>query len=355
MNTKTIKTETPNMTIKNSAKRKSHILARRKHMNKHLIRRKQKAVITPTRTGLSPEAQATLEKSDAKNTTVSYSSQQNLWFRWQEKQGLDPHAATPEDIINYLSYRFYREGKSISTIRASRSGISRFFRVAGGYNPAKDPQVEQSLRGLTREAVNNGYSAKQAAPLGLKEFYAIKATAYNPRISYGGRLETKERAERRGNIDLALIAIMRDGMLRRGETAALTWGDIDFLDDGTGRVHIRKSKTDQTGKGSEQYLQPETVKYLLKIKPENVDPSTSVFGCNGATIANRIRAAAKAANLEGKFSGHSPRVGMTVDLAEKGATLVELQRAGRWTSPSMPAHYTRSQQAGRGAVQKYFS
>ena len=348
-------TQTTTMTIKNSAKRKSHILARRKQMNEHRIGRKRTAVIAPTRTGLSPEAQATLEKSDAKNTTVSYSSQQRLWLTWQGEQGLDPYAATPEDIINYFSYCFHGEGKKISTIRVSRAGISRFFKEAGGYNPVKDPKVEQSLRGLAREAANNGYSPKQAAPLGLKEFYSIKATAHIPRISRGGRAETKEQAQRRGDMDLAQIATMRDGMLRSSEAAALMWSDIYFKDDGTGRVYIRKSKTDQTGKGNEQYLQKETVEYLRKIKPANVDSSTSVFGCSPATISNRIKAAAKAAGLEGKFTGHSPRVGMAVDLAERGASLVEMQRAGRWSSPGMPALYTRSQQAGRGAVHKYFS
>ncbi len=44
---------------------------------------------------------------------------------------------------------------------------------------------------------------------------------------------------------------------------------------------------------------------------------------------------------------------MTQDLAADGASLVELMQAGRWKSSSMPALYTRSQAAGRGAVAKY--
>ena len=35
------------------------------------------------------------------------------------------------------------------------------------------------------------------------------------------------------------------------------------------------------------------------------------------------------------------------------AGLVELQTAGRWASPRMPAHYTRNHAAGRGAVARY--
>ena len=33
-----------------------------------------------------------------------------------------------------------------------------------------------------------------------------------------------------------------------------------------------------------------------------------------------------------------------------GASIVEMQTAGRWQSPAMPGHYARGQLAARGAV-----
>ena len=78
-----------------------------------------------------------------------------------------------------------------------------------------------------------------------------------------------------------------------------------------------------------------------------------MFGIGGAQINRRIKAAAKAADLAADYSGHSARVGMAQDLSADGASLVELMQAGRWKSSSMPALYTRSQAAGRGAVAKY--
>ena len=51
-----------------------------------------------------------------------------------------------------------------------------------------------------------------------------------------------------------------------------------------------------------------------------------------------------------EVSGHSLRIGGAQSLAEAGASLVEMQTAGRWTSPAMPGHYTKSQLADRGAV-----
>ena len=63
-----------------------------------------------------------------------------------------------------------------------------------------------------------------------------------------------------------------------------------------------------------------------------------------------IKRRAAAAGLEGHFSGHSLRVGSAQSLASQGASLVEMQNAGRWQSPAMPGHYARGEFAARGAV-----
>ena len=43
------------------------------------------------------------------------------------------------------------------------------------------------------------------------------------------------------------------------------------------------------------------------------------------------------------MSGHSLRVGSAQSLAAAGASVVEMQQAGRWKSPSMPGQYARKQ------------
>ncbi len=63
-----------------------------------------------------------------------------------------------------------------------------------------------------------------------------------------------------------------------------------------------------------------------------------------------IRRRAAEAGIEGRISGHSLRVGAAQSLAAAGAGLVEMQTAGRWQSPAMPARYARGQFAARGAV-----
>ena len=73
---------------------------------------------------------------------------------------------------------------------------------------------------------------------------------------------------------------------------------------------------------------------------------------NGAR--NAIKRWAAEAGVEGFISGHSLRVGSAVSLAQAGASVVDMQTAGRWKSPSMPAHYAKAELAERGAVARFF-
>ncbi len=52
-----------------------------------------------------------------------------------------------------------------------------------------------------------------------------------------------------------------------------------------------------------------------------------------------IESRAEATGLEGRVSGHSPRVGTAQSLAAQGATVIEMQQTGRWESPIMLGNY----------------
>ena len=79
-----------------------------------------------------------------------------------------------------------------------------------------------------------------------------------------------------------------------------------------------------------------------------------MFGFTERQIINRIKSACAAAGLGGDFSGHSSRVGMARDLTRSGTELSVLMNAGRWKSHDTPAHYTRAESAGRGAVAQFY-
>ena len=145
---------------------------------------------------------------------------------------------------------------------------------------------------------------------------------------------------------------MRDAMLRISEAAALTWNDIVTETDGTGRLLIRRSKTDAEGEGAVAFLSESTMSALGLIR-DGMDDTDSVFGLRPNQISMRIKQAAREAGLGDGFSGHSPRVGMARDLARTGIELTSLMNAGRWRTATMPAHYTRNEAAGRGAVAQF--
>ena len=195
----------------------------------------------------------------------------------------------------------------------------------------------------------------QAAPLDAQALAAIRATATRPRPLPNGRdWETPQKAEKRGLVDIALASVMRDALLRRAEAAALTWGDVAAWSDGSGRLTITHSKTDQTGEGAVLYLSNAAMQDLERIKPAKATPADRVFPMTPQNMRLRIKSMCQASGLNGRYTGHSPRVGMAQDLAADRAELPELMDAGRWKSPQMPARYTRRQQAGRGAVAKYY-
>ena len=70
------------------------------------------------------------------------------------------------------------------------------------------------------------------------------------------------------------------------------------------------------------------------------------------TVRAIITRRARDAGIEVRVSGHSLRVGAAQSLAAAGASVVEMQTAARWTSPTMPGRYARGQVAARGAVVK---
>ena len=90
---------------------------------------------------------------------------------------------------------------------------------------------------------------RQAAPLHAEALAAIRATACTRRRTRGGHTETAKYAQRRGLVDVALASVMRDGLLWVSEAAALRWGDVELAGDGSGRIRIPESKTDQEAEG----------------------------------------------------------------------------------------------------------
>ena len=286
----------------------------------------------------------------SENTRKNYDSQWRRFSGWANERGIPTLPADPLQVAAYLAERMEKHGHKPATLQTAAAAIGFVHRGGGLPDPCESAEVRNTLRSARKKA---GMEQRQAEGLTDEALDAIVATACVPRRWRGGRTESSEAAERRGALDIAIVRVMRDALLRVSEAAELLWGDIEEEEDGTGRLLIRRSKTDPEGEGAVAFLSVPTMDSLKAIRADAPDDGR-VFGLSAGCISRRIRQAACAAGLGEGFSGHSPRVGMARDLARTGTALTRLMTAGRWRSPRMPALYTRNETVARGAVAHYY-
>ena len=284
-----------------------------------------------------------LHSTLAPGTWAIYTSHWRHWERWCASNGVPLLPTTPEHLAKYLAER--AEIHTMNTVRTAAAAIGAFHTHAGLDNPAQHDGVKMTLRGLNRQHLNRPRQVKGLSALNLA---SISATAHIPRYREG-----EAEAKLRGITDLAMIGLMRDSLLRRSEAAEFTWDDLEKEKDGSGRIYIAHSKTDQEGEGAVGYVSPQTMVWLGNMK-ELADERDTIIGLCPHQIARRIVSAAAAAGLKGRYGGHSPRIGMAMDLAEANVELPSLMNAGRWKSPDMPAQYIRNLSAGHNAVATWY-
>ena len=268
----------------------------------------------------------------SENTLRSYRTQHRQFIEWAGERGTWKDAAPhypPEAVAEYLAERS-EEGLAVSTLFLIASAIRAHFREARLPDPTDHEVVKRTLDRARRR---RSRQVRQATGLTYRDMQKIAPIA-NPK-------------------QWALLELMRDCLLRRSEASAARWRDLEREPDGTGRLTIPYSKTDQQGSGAVLFVSEKTMRSLAAIRPTQPAVGERIFGWCPYWINCIIADLAEHAGLKGDYSGHSPRIGMAQDLARLGASLPEMQNAGRWHSPNMPALYIRSIDAGKSAVAKY--
>lgn len=257
---------------------------------------------------------------------------------------LDGQPLTDHALAEHLT-ALHTHGLAPASIALVVAAVRFRAKLAGHRSPA-GPITSRALAGIRREGRGRGRGQVQGVDFSAADVAAAVASSNGLA----------------GLRDAALIAVASDAMLRASEVVALQVADLQREDDGSGRLTIRSSKTDQEGIGATLYLGPPTMRRLrawLEAAAMEEGPLFRRVRRGGKagpealaaqSVRQIIRRRCAAAGLEGRISGHSLRVGAAQSLAQGGATIVELQTAGRWASPSMPAHYARGEFAARGAV-----
>ena len=263
--------------------------------------------------------QEALASSRSPATRRAYASQWRMFSAWAEGRGLSSLPADPSAVAAYLTERS-GSGVSVATVQLSRAAIAAAHADANLEDPCAHPGVRRTMSGLSRMF---GRPPLQASPLTSDVAAAVRATARRPRRLPSGRMESESTAERRGLVDIALVSVMRDALLRRSEATDLVWSDVERMTDGTGRLTVRRSKTDQVSEGKVLYLSATSMADLKAIRPgDSSRGDMKVFGLSSSQIGRRIARSCEVAGFADAYSGHSPRVGMAQDLARqrRGAT-----------------------------------
>ena len=262
---------------------------------------------------------------------------------------LDGAGLDDKTLAGYLAVLF-QAGRSPATAAMVVAAVRFQVRITGNESPV-GPATDRVLAGFRRTARDRGRG--QVAGVRWSQADAAAAVAAEGAASIHGLR------------DAAILAVASDAMLRVSELAALRVGDVAAGDDGTATVTVRHSKTDQEGEGAVLFLgAPTAARIAAWLDAAGVSPDDAgapLFqridrGCTprGPLSARSLRRVIKrrcaAAGVEGRVSGHSLRVGSAQSLASAGAGLVEMQQAGRWQSPTMPARYAAGELAARGAV-----
>ena len=248
-------------------------------------------------------------------------------------------------LAEYLAARF--EAGHSPAVAGQVVAAVRFYAKLGGQSSPVGPATARVLTGFRRE----GRARGRGQVVGVRWEQADAAAAVAG--SSGGSV--------RGLRDAALLAVMSDGLLRVSEAAALEAAALEA--EGPNTLTVHRSKTDQEGEGAVQYIgSPTVARVRVWLEAAGIADGPMFQRLDKAgrprgrlsTVSVRaiIQRRAADAGIEGRVSGHSLRVGGAQSLAAAGASVVEMQTAGRWQSPSMPGRYARGQLAARGAVAK---
>ena len=265
---------------------------------------------------------------------------------WCEETAHESLPATPLSVSEYLTF-LDMAGYKTSTVRAASSAISVRHEFARLPNPCADPLVKEVLKGIHIQQLERGVIRRQAKAMLDVDVDAIRQTAMLPRRTRGGRDESLEYAQRRGRLDIALVMFMRFAGTRISETVEVTWRDFEVEQDGSGRITLRLTKTNQSEEGDVVAVKAEVVDAVMAIRPSDAQPDDRIFGLSTTQVNRRLKQAAKAAGLDHHaYSGHSPRVGMARELMRRGAPIMLIAQQGRWRTLQTVATYVRNEAAG---------
>ena len=287
---------------------------------------------------LSDETASLIKASIAENTQKAYRRALHNLETW-----LSGRTLSDALLANYITV-LHEDGKSPSTIGQVVAAVKWQLKHQT-QQQLNLPVTNATLAGIRREGKDRGRG--QVDGITWQDVDRVCIYAETQGTLAGLR-------------DATMIRLMSDCLLRISEVVAVDVEDIK------GKVlAIGSSKTDPEGRGENLYICDQTRRVLKRYRKMGDISEGALFRRirRGDHIHNErltahsarriIKERAADAGVKGFISGHSLRVGSAVSLAKAGASVVDMQVAGRWKSAQMPAHYAKAELAERGAIARF--
>lgn len=179
---------------------------------------------------LLKRAEEYADASVSEATKKAYRTDWKTFSNFCEKYKLSPLPASPETLILFFTATS-EAGASVSTLRRRKTSIAAAHNISGVPSPTRDGRVDTVFKGIINTIGAPQKKAKSISWSDLQKFYC---QCDNTMI---------------GRRDAAVLLLGWTAALRRSEIVGLNLSDLEILDEGI-ILTIRRSKTDQEGKGA---------------------------------------------------------------------------------------------------------
>ncbi|MFH2140169.1 MAG: site-specific integrase [Pseudomonadota bacterium] len=273
-----------------------------------------------------------LQASLSNNSKRAYLSDIQHFLNWGGKI-----PATSDVVAQYLVA--HAESLSNATLSRRLVSIGRAHTSQGFAAPTKSELVKATLHGIRRV---HGTAQHQVSPI-------LKADIIAMVENLNGLIGLRNRA---------LLLVGFAGAFRRSELVAVNCTDVSFVEQGM-IVHIRRSKSDQTGHGRKiaipyargkccpvfalkEWLAASQISSGAIFRPVTKHGLIQECALSPDAVAHVVKQRALAAGLDpSNYSGHSLRSGLVTSAAQAGVSANKILQQTGHRSLDMMTRYIR--------------
>lgn len=297
-------------------------------------------------------------------TKRGYASSFRHFRAWAEERGLPFLPSTVETVAVYLAAladgavtvrwpdpktgapKERRTHYKYGSIQHVYQSIIYAHRQAKLDWPTAHPAITKVMRGI---AYRNGTKRRKVQPITVEDLRVLL-----------GSLRERRFEDLPVHRNRSILALGFFGAFRRAELTGLRIDDLDFTPEGL-VVRVKKSKTDRFSEGTEIGIVAQkdpglcpialTKTYLqmsgLKSGPlyRRIDSRSDAIGdkpLTGEAIALILKEIAEACGYDpAQIAGHSLRAGFATTAANRGKSLHNIMRQGRWKNERVAQMYIR--------------